>query len=356
MEVHDMPFCDLDARHLAVWSQLPSSQQVTDSPFFHPEFSAAVAAVRDDVRVGVMYEGESPVGFFPYHRDSHGRGEPVGGDTNQFHGVIVQPDIEWKLDDVLQECGLQTWSFDHVPVQQNQFQPHAFCAGDSPYIDLTKGFAAYCQEKKREGKAIEQAMRKARKLEREVGPLRFELHNDSPAVFQKLLKWKSEQHRRTNVFDAFQVEWLVAVLDRIRQTQTEAFSGLMSALYAGDNLVAVHLGVRSQTVAHIWYPAFDTSFGKHSPGITMLLKLAEALSDEGITRIDFAARQQIYKTRFMNGGIPVYRGVADRSRFKGCMRRNAQRFREHVRQTPFASPMRTPVQIARQVGRWLSSS
>ncbi len=355
MQIIDMPYRELTAQHLEAWSRIQSSEKLIDSPFFCPEFTSAVAAVRDDVRVAVLQENDVPVGFFPYHRETGGRGTAVGGDINQFHGVIAASDLKWEVDELLRQCELQSWSFDHVPTGQSQFDSHAFCTGDSPCIDLTQGFEAYCQEKRREGKAIEQAMRKARKMEREVGPLRFELHDESPEVFNKLLEWKSEQHRRTNVVDAFQIDWLVSLLDRLRTTQEDGFAGLMSALYAGDNLVAVHLGLRSRNVAHIWYPAFDMAFGKHSPGITMLMKLAEALDETGIKRIDFAARQQVYKTRFMNGAVPVYRGVADRSRLKACVRRSTQRFREQVRATPFATPMRVPLQLIRRVGQWLST-
>ena len=37
-----------------------------DNPFFRPEFTQAVAAVRDDVEVAVLEIQQQPVGFFPY--------------------------------------------------------------------------------------------------------------------------------------------------------------------------------------------------------------------------------------------------------------------------------------------------
>jgi len=110
--------------------------------------------------------------------------------------------------------------------------------------------------------------------------------------------------------------------------------------------------MRSGTVAHSWYPAYDVAFGKYSPGLTLLLKMSEALADTGIQRIDFAARQQIYKTRFMSGAIPVARGVVDRSRLRACVRRNADLLRERVRETPLATPIRVPVRMLRRVGKW----
>ena len=352
MQIHAVPFSALGSRHLEAWSRIQGSDSTFDSPFFCPEFSAAVASVRDDVCVGVMEQEGTIVGLFPFQRSAWGEATPVAGEISQFHGVIIDSTIGWSADELLRSCNLSSWVFSHLPLTQLPFQQHYQCVGESPCIDLTNGFDEYCAEKQRSGKVIEQANRKARKLEREVGPLRFELHDTSNAAFQCLLAWKSEQHQRTNVVDAFACDWLVTLLDRIRLTHYDSFAGLVSALYAGDHLVAVHLGMRSKRVAHSWYPAYDTAFGKYSPGITLLLKMAEALADVGVQRIDFAAGQQIYKTRFMNGAIGVAKGVADRSRLKACVRRNAGALRERVNATPLAVPMRIPVRMLRRVGKW----
>lgn len=355
MQINAVPYSALDARHFDAWSRIQAGDSTFDSPFFCPEFTSVVASIRDDVWVGIIEQGGAIVGLFPFQRGAWGEAQPVAGEVSQFHGAIVQPGIPWNVDELLRSCHLSSWAFDHLPTSQSQFQRHFRRIGESPFIDLANGFDAYCADKNKSGRAIEQAFRKARKLEREIGPLRFELHDVSDESFQRLLAWKSEQHRRTNVADAFQLAWLVTLLDRIRLTQTDSLAGLMSTLFAGDHLVAVHLGMRSKNVAHSWYPAYDTAFSKYSPGITLLLKMSEALADAGIKRIDFAARQQIYKTRFMSGAIPVAKGVADRSRLKACVRRNAGAIRECVRETPVAAPIRIPVRMLRRVGRWWSA-
>ncbi|MDA1016276.1 MAG: GNAT family N-acetyltransferase [Planctomycetota bacterium] len=352
IQITVMPHSDLEQRHLKAWSRIQDSDSTFASPFFRPEFTTLVASVRDDICVGVLEQNEAIVGFFPFQEGRCSAAEPVGGDISQFHGVIVERGVEWNVEQLLRGCRLNSWAFDHLPTSQTPFQRYHYHVGSSPCIDLTNGFKAYCDEKKKSGRAIEQAFRKERKLEREVGRLRFELHDTSDETFRHLLDWKSEQHRRTNVVDAFQDEWLVNLLDRIRLTQSASFAGLMSVLFAGDQLVAVHLGMRSKSVAHLWYPAYDTAFGKHSPGITLLLKMAEALADDGVQRIDFAARQQIYKERFMSGAIPVALGVADRSRLRSCVRRNTNTLRERMRETPLAAPIRGPVRLIRRVGNW----
>ena len=352
MQINALPFSKLESRHFDAWLRIQDSDGTFDSPFFSPEYAVAVASVRDDIRVGVIEDAGRIVGLFPFQPGAWGDAEPVSGNISQFHGVLVEPGVEWNADELLAGCNISSWAFDHLPVTQTPFLQHPHRVGESPFIDLSNGFESYCSEKQKSGKAVEQAFRKARKFEREVGQLRFELHDASAKAFQCLLEWKSEQHHRTNVADAFQQDWLVKLLDRIRLTQSRSFAGVMSVLFAGEHLVAVHFGMRSKSVAHSWYPAYDVAFAKYSPGITLLLKMAEAFAAAGIQRIDFAARQQIYKTRFMSGAIPVAKGVADRSRLKACARRNAGALRERIRETPLAVPIRIPVQMLRRVGTW----
>ncbi|MEO8493992.1 MAG: GNAT family N-acetyltransferase [Planctomycetota bacterium] len=349
MQIAALPFAELNEQHFDAWSRIQDSDCTFDSPFFSPEFTAVVASLRDDVFVGIMKQAGRIVGLLPFQRGSWGRAEPVGGEVSQFNGVLVEPGVEWDVDQLLRGCELRSWTFDYVSTRQTPLQRHFRCVGDSPFLDLTNGFPAYCAEIGKSSKAIEQAFRKARKLEREVGPLRFELHDASDDTFHRLLAWKSEQHHRTNVVDAFQRTSLVALLDRVRQTQTASFAGLLSSLYAGDQLVAAHLGLRSETVAHSWYPAYDMAFAKHSPGITLLLKMAEALAAVGIQRIDLAAGEHTYKSRFMSGAIPVARGVADVSRLRSYIRHNANALRDRMRETPLARSLRASLRMLRRV-------
>ena len=183
MQTNAVPFSKLEPHHFEAWSRIQNNDRTFDSPFFCPEFGAAVASVRDDVYLGVIEHGGMIVGLFPFQRGNGGEATPVGGDISQFHGVIVEPGVNWNTDELLRSCNLSSWAFSHLPTTQVPFQQHYDCVGESPCIDLTNGFDAYCAEKKTSGKAIEQAFRKARKLEREVGLLRFELHYPSYQTF-----------------------------------------------------------------------------------------------------------------------------------------------------------------------------
>src|SRR5579864_2809673 len=74
-----VPGRKLEARYVSKWRELQDSNPDLANPCFSPEFTQAVAAVRDDVEVGIIRQGREIVAFFPFQRRRGGRGIPVGG-------------------------------------------------------------------------------------------------------------------------------------------------------------------------------------------------------------------------------------------------------------------------------------
>jgi CelD/BcsL family acetyltransferase involved in cellulose biosynthesis len=168
------------------------------------------------------------------------------------------------------------------------------------------------------------------------------------------LNWKSRQHHQTSVLDVFRFEWVVELLRTVRDTQTAGFAGMLSVLYVADQPVAVHLGARTNTVAHIWYPAFDTTFGKYSPGLVLLTELARALSSLGVRRLDFGPGPQQYKQRFKSGEYPLAIGVVDSHRAAGVARHASRRAKAWVRQSALRGPVRIPAHMLFRFRQWLA--
>src|SRR5258707_9424166 len=104
-----------------------------------------------------------------------------------------------------------------------------------------------------------------RRMEREIGPLRFVSHSNDRQLLGQVLAWKSQQYRRTGWRDLFARGWGRALVERIHGIQSESFAGLLSLLYAGDSLVAGHMGMRSRNIWHYWFPAYDRKYAKFSP-------------------------------------------------------------------------------------------
>src|SRR5262249_58730465 len=105
----------------------------------------------------------------------------------------------------------------------------------------------------------------------------------------QLLQWKSHQYLDTGEVDVFRYGWVTSLLQKIVSRRGSKFSGMLSTLHAGKRIVAVHAGMRSRTVAHYWFPAFDRDLGPYSPGIILLLQLARALAENEVRRLDLGA-------------------------------------------------------------------
>ena len=207
---------------------------------------------------------------------------------------------------------------------------------------------------RRSGSSLAQVERKARKLEREVGALRFEFHSQDPAVFSSLLDWKTAQYRRTRRLEILATSWVVNLLETVRQTDTPGFGGPLSALYAGDQLVAVHLGLRSRTALHIWFPAYNLRFERFSPGLVLLLRLAEACAARGMARIDFGHGEERYKSNFKTGHIAIAEGAVGRGFLRSTLHATWYRTKRLIRSSRWRRQLEAPLVASQKFRQWVA--
>src|SRR5262245_50996752 len=121
MKITSIPARELTASERSRWLALQSADPVLDSPLFRPEFTEAVAEVRDDVEVALLEEGNDLVGFFPFQRGKRNVGRPVGGRLSDFQGIILAPDCRVEATELLRGCRLSAWHFDHWISSQRTF-------------------------------------------------------------------------------------------------------------------------------------------------------------------------------------------------------------------------------------------
>jgi CelD/BcsL family acetyltransferase involved in cellulose biosynthesis len=153
-----------------------------------------------------------------------------------------------------------------------------------------------------------------RRMERELGPIRFEPNSRDHAVFEGSIRSKSAQclSKWKARADPFAVGWVRDCLERVFAAQERDFSGVLSALYAGDSLVATHFGMQSGSVCHYWFPSYAPAFAVYSPGLALLHSLARAGSTLGIDFIDLGRGDQPYKSRFMTTAVSLMEGFVCR--------------------------------------------
>jgi len=329
-----VPARALTPEHCSHWERIYLAEASLDSPFFSPELTRIVAGARDDVFVAVIDDGEH-TGFFPFQRGRLATGRPLGGPLCDYHGVVAPAGIQFDAVDLLRACGLRTWAFDGLPTSQEVFQ--RFCARTklSYRIDLRAGFDSWAQERNASGsEQVLDAIAQGRRLERDLGPVRFVAELRDPAAYATLQRWKSAQYERTGAIDVFRFAWVRRVLEAVRGSYTEPFAGMLSGLYVGDDLVAVHLGLRSRSVWHYWLPAYDPARARYSPGLVLLVEMARSAGELGLEWIDLGKGEALYKSRLTHGGVVLAEGVAASSAVLAAGRRVGTAVNAVLRRTP----------------------
>jgi CelD/BcsL family acetyltransferase involved in cellulose biosynthesis len=320
---------ELQSHHLLAWRSMVVENPQLSSPFFSLEYSLAVARVIPHVWIGVLEQKGTPVAFLAFERSAGGIGKRIR--LCDYQGLVSKPGLAFDVRWFIHECGLRTWDFNHLLATQEVFQPFHLGCGVSPIMDISNGYAAYLEERRITGRMelIKRCAGKLRKLERETGEVRLEIHREDSDILQQLLTWRAAKYESHH-----SQELLVSVLQSLLPVQTGQMKSTLSVLYAGDHLVAAHFGLRSESTWHWWFPAYNPLFEKYSPGTNLLLKMAGSAEEAGVKVIDFGKGDQDYKKQLMTGSIPIAEGYVSASKWLSLSRRFKRETKRCLRQTP----------------------
>ncbi len=304
----------LSASEIARWTAIQTAMPELDSPYFSHGYAAAVADVDPRAEVAIVEDDGSIQAFFPFERGRFGTARSIGGTMCDFQGLVGQPDTHWSVEELLNKAGIGIWFFDHLIIEQNWLVEYHTTIYDSPYLDLSGGFDRYLEGvRSGEGKPFRRQFELMRKLEREIGPVRVEWDCNDYDSLACVLDWKSDQYissGQTNLMRAGTTSR--AIVERLFHKRSPECRGQLSLLYAGDTLLAGHFGIASSTVLHWWFPSYDRTYAKYSPGLLLLLCLAREAAIHGIKRIDLGRGGEEYKTRFRSGAQRIAAGAVRR--------------------------------------------
>src|SRR5581483_6030982 len=92
--------------------------------------------------------------------------------------------------------------------------------------------------------------------------------------------------------------------------------GMLSALYAGPELVAAHFGLRSGPVLHWWFPVYNPDLSRLDPGWMLLRAVIEAAPELGLERLDLGRGRDEWKRRAATGEQVVGQGAVIHNRLR----------------------------------------
>lgn len=302
---------DLTLSDLGAWADLRASHPDFASPLLSPGFAHAVGGVRADAAVAVFRRAGTVVGVLAHHRRPGGTARPIGAPFSDYHAMITGPAPGFDAVEAIRAAGLTTYAYSGL------LDPHAlFPAPEttSPthqvVVDSTP--EAYLEGRRaRSPKHFKNWRRLEGKAEREIGALSLRSDND-PAAFQLLIDWKRDQLRRTGRHDFLVPHaWTDRLLRRLFEGQDGDVPGLMLTLWAGDQLMCGHFGVREGAVFHPWLASMSPELKAYSPGQAFLSQAVRAMPTLGLETLDLGGGHDHYKAPFASR-----QGVAG----QGCAR------------------------------------
>jgi CelD/BcsL family acetyltransferase involved in cellulose biosynthesis len=92
---------DLGLDDIAAWRAMQRCTPALANPFLSLEFAIAAALFRPEARVGVLTDGASTVGFFPFERRRLGVGVPIAPGLTDCQGLVHAPGAEWDVRELL---------------------------------------------------------------------------------------------------------------------------------------------------------------------------------------------------------------------------------------------------------------
>jgi CelD/BcsL family acetyltransferase involved in cellulose biosynthesis len=324
-------FDALTAEELAAWRRIRAADPALDNPFFNPAFAGAVHAIYGDVQVATV-DHERQV-WFPVQL-TNGIARPVGWPGADCEGPVVAPGIRIDPLKMVQDTGIDVLEFASISAGRAEFGPWVRVCEQAPFIDTTDGLDGYLARTSKSGRdKMARVRRMTNKAVRELGELRVVWHAPDPALLDVLIETKRAQYRATGEYDFFASPRRRALVHQLAMTEVDGFAGVLSAVYAGESLLAAHLGLRDGAVLHSWFPVYNRAHSELGPGLILWRELIAAAPNNGISRIDLGKGGEEYKRRIMTGSAPVCTGEIVRHAWRRQLRLTTRTTRHRLKAT-----------------------
>ena len=279
------------------WRAMLEANPALASPYFRPEFARVAGRVCPGAAVAVFSRGGETVGFFPHQRRG-GAMQPLAAPMNDYHGIIAFPGEAPSLEEAAEVLGaarlnLTAWV---GPTGLGEDRRTVQVELDESGYD-----GWYAERRTSFGKFFKDKERARRSMEAELGPLRVEHGLRDPALLDWLIDLKRDQYRRTGRHDIFACGWTADLLHALLKEEGEGLGGSLAALWAGDRLTAVEYSLHAGDQYHFWFPGYEPSLARCSPGILLSLDTMRLASVHGYRTFDFGFEGEHYKKYFCNG-------------------------------------------------------
>ncbi len=295
----------LSSEQIALWRRWQAGDAALASPYFHWRYAEIASRVCPGAAVAVFRRGGEIVGFFPHQR--RGRAvQPLGAPMNDYHGVISAPGVEIPLEEAARLLNAS-----RLTVTAWVGQGQAGAERQTVMVRLPEsGYADWYAERRRTfGKYFKDKERARRSLVAELGPIEVRHEVRDPELLDRLIDLKSAQYRRSGLHDIFACEWTRRLLHALMASEDPDFGASIATMHAGGQLTALEFSLHAGDQYHFWFPVYEPSLARCSPGILLSMDTMERASAQGFRVFDFGFEGEHYKKYFCNDRRTVREAV-----------------------------------------------
>jgi len=293
---------------VALWRGWTTTNPDLTSPYFRWDYAEIAARVCPGAAIAVFRRGGETVGFFPHQRRG-GSVQPLGAPMNDYHGVIAPAGSDISLEDVARLLKARRLNV-----------PGWIGAGQAGEERTTvqaalpdEGFDAWYAERRATfGKFFKDKERARRSLETELGPITVTHGLRDAALLDHLIDLKAAQYRRSGLHDIFACGWTRDLLHALMAETRPDFGASLATMHGGDKLTAIEFSLHAGRHYHFWFPAYEPSLARCSPGILLSMDTMKLAGAEGFRVFDFGFEGEHYKKYFVNTRQIVREAVVTR--------------------------------------------
>lgn len=345
----------LSAGELARWSALQAGEPAWDSPFLSPGWALASERRQPrggQVKVCVLREAGQAVGFMAV-RVAGAVAMPAGAPMNDYQALVAEPGLVVSARQIVDALRVQRLDFSHLVEGQAAFAPFVRGSAVSYGLDVTDGYAAYAEGRRAAGSGVIKDLdKRRRKVEREVGPVRFTALERDPAMLEQLLAWKRAQYRATGQTDVFATPWTAELMADLLEARDERFGGGLFTLHIGDQLAAAQFNLLGERTIHAWIIAHDGAFERYSPGLLLFQDILMWMDGTPYRLLDLGAGDYRFKLQLSNRHLRVSHGFVGRPSPALLMRQAQYEVREAAERLPLGAVSRLPAKAMRRLDLW----
>lgn len=296
---------ELSEADCTAWAALRTSNSATYSPYFHLDYTRLLSKLRDDVFIACIYENGLPVAFLPYQGQKFAR--PVGAPMTDYHGFICKEDASFDTVEVLKAAGIGAFHFSASI--NSQMSSHFQNTDDGVLMNLSEGAKTWREARDSSYRRhLKSNRRRIRKASEDIGEPHFVWQSKEQDIFNQLIAWKKHKFTETGKYDVLSADWTMQLLTQLWQRPKGDLKCDIQALYFGDRLAAVDLGLSDGATFHSWIVAYDGELHSYAPGIQLLEGLIDASSELGYKYIDLGVGTEGYKRHYATESIKAGTG------------------------------------------------